>query len=109
MYINWTHEPKFNPRPPYGPAGSAYTFFNTPGPAKPVIRWNRAGKERHPVRTWLIRCGMVLIIVGSIALLAGLIGLFPLEMEKPAWNNIRIVAGAAILGCLMAAVGYGNE
>jgi hypothetical protein len=52
---------------------------------------------------------VALIVIGSIALLAGLAGLFPLEMEKPAWNNIRIVAGSAILGCLMAAVGYGNE
>jgi hypothetical protein len=88
---------------------SAYPLFSLQGPEKAVIRWRRAGKERHPVRTWLIRCGVALIVIGSIALLAGLAGLFPLEMEKPAWNNIRIVAGSAILGCLMAAVGYGNE
>ncbi len=74
-----------------------------------MIRWKRAGKDRHPVRTWLIRCGLTLIVIGASTLLTGLVGLFPLEMETPAWNNIRILAGTAILGCLMAAVGYGNE
>ncbi len=74
-----------------------------------VIRWRRAGSDRHPVRTWFIRCGVALILAGGLTLLAGLAGIVPLEMEEFAWNNIRIVAGTAILGCLLAAVGYGNE
>ena len=35
--------------------------------------------------------------------------LLPLELEAVTWNNIRIISGAMILGCLVAAVGYGNE
>ena len=77
--------------------------------ANAVIRWKRAGKQRHPMRTLLIRIGVVLIAVGSIYLVGGLTGLLPLETENLAWNNIRIVSGTAILGCLLAAVGYGNE
>jgi len=42
-------------------------------------------------------------------MLMGLVGLVPLELETIAWNNIRIISGAAIAGCLMAAVGYGDE
>ena len=57
----------------------------------------------------MVRIGVVLIAISGIYLLGGLIGLLPLEMEAVTWNNIRIISGAMILGCLIAAVGYGNE
>jgi hypothetical protein len=74
-----------------------------------VIRWQRKGKSRHPARTWLIRSGIIIIAVSGTYLLCGIAGLVPLETEVIAWNNLRLVAGASILGCLIAAVGYGNE
>ncbi len=74
-----------------------------------MIRFQRKGKQRHPARTWLIRIGIVLLAVSGLYLLAGLAGFAPLQTESIYWNNIRIVAGLAILGCLFAAVGYGNE
>jgi len=64
---------------------------------------------RHPFRTLLIRSGIVLAIIGGCYLLAGLAGLVPMTLEKLGWNNIRIVSGLAVFGCLMAAVGYGDE
>ena len=74
-----------------------------------MIRWQKKGSERHPVRTWMIRLGIVLISLAGSYLLLGFLGWLPLETEAVAWNNIRIISGAAILGCLLAAVGYGNE
>jgi hypothetical protein len=74
-----------------------------------VIRWQKKGSERHPARTWMIRLGIVLISLAGSYLLLGFLGWLPLETEAVAWNNIRIISGAAILGCLLAAVGYGNE
>ena len=74
-----------------------------------MIRWQRKGKERHPARTWMVRFGITLIAASGIYLAGGMAGLFPLELEAVVWNNIRIVSGAMVLGCLMAAVGYGNE
>jgi len=65
--------------------------------------------RRHPLRKLLIFCGITLLAVGGIYLVTGLLGLLPLEMEEIKWNNIRIISGVAILGCLMAAIGYGNE
>lgn len=64
---------------------------------------------RGPLRTWVIRAGMTLILAGSLYLSFGLLGWLPLELETIAWNNIRIVSGVAIAGCLMAAIGYGDE
>ena len=57
----------------------------------------------------MIRTGRTLFIAAGLYLLGGVIGLLPLASEPLAWNNLRMVAGAAILGCLVAAVGYGNE
>ena len=74
-----------------------------------MIRWRRKGEERHPARTWMVRVGGALIIVFGIYFIGGMAGWLPLEMETIAWNNIRIISGGAILGCLLAAVGYGNE
>ena len=74
-----------------------------------MIKWQRKGKERHPARTWLIRAGTIIVAVSGAYLLCGIAGLVPLETEKIAWNNLRLVAGASILGCMIAAVGYGNE
>lgn len=74
-----------------------------------MIRWTRTGAARHPARTWMIRAGIGLMTAGSLYLLGGLFGLLPLATDALAWNNLRMVAGVAILGCLLAAVGYGNE
>jgi len=65
--------------------------------------------ERGLLRTWVIRAGITLLATGSLYLACGLLGWFPLELEAIAWNNIRIVSGVAIAGCLMAAIGYGDE
>ena len=64
---------------------------------------------RAPLRSWIIRAGIALLVAGSLYLLFGLLGWFQLELEMIAWNNIRIVSGVAIVGCLMAAFGYGDE
>jgi hypothetical protein len=74
-----------------------------------MIRWKRTGSQRHPVRTWMVRIGITLIVLAGSYLLLGLLGWLPLETRDLSWNNLRIVAGATILGCLLAAVGYGNE
>jgi hypothetical protein len=69
------------------------------------------GKQpvRSPMRAWVIRTGLLLVLAGSLYLVLGLLGIFPLELERVAWNNIRIVSGVAIAGCLIAAIGYGDE
>lgn len=64
---------------------------------------------RHPFRTILIRVGITLAIFGGCCLMAGLAGIVPMTLETLGWNNIRIISGAAIFGCMMAAVGYGDE
>ena len=74
-----------------------------------MIRWQRKGKARHPVRTGLIRAGIAIVAISGVYLFLGLLGVMPLETETFAWNNLRLVAGASILGCILAAVGYGNE
>lgn len=61
------------------------------------------------MRTAVIRIGVMLVLVSSTYLICGLLGWLPLELETIAWNNIRIVSGIAILGCLMAAIGFGDE
>lgn len=64
---------------------------------------------KEPLRNWVIRAGIALLAASSLYLIFGLLGWFPLELEVIAWNNIRIVSGVAIVGCLMAALGYGDE
>ena len=64
---------------------------------------------RSPLRNWVIRTGITLLVAGTLYLALGLLGLVPLQLEKLAWNNIRIVSGVAIAGCLLAAFGYGDE
>lgn len=64
---------------------------------------------RPPLRTAVIWIGIMLLLVGSLYLTCGLLGWVPLELEVIAWNNIRIVSGVAISGCLMAAIGFGDE
>lgn len=68
-----------------------------------------APTSRHPFRTFLIRAGILLAIVGGSYLLAGLAGIVPMTLETLGWNNIRIISGLAIFGCMIAAVGYGDE
>lgn len=74
-----------------------------------MIRWQRKGKNRHPARTWMVRAGIALTASSGTYLLGAMAGLLPLELEAVTWNNIRVISGAMILGCLSAAVGYGNE
>jgi hypothetical protein len=57
----------------------------------------------------MIRAGITTTAVSGTYLLCGIAGLLPLETESITWNNLRLVAGASILGCMIAAVGYGNE
>ena len=64
---------------------------------------------RGPLRTAVIRIGIMLLLLSLTYLICGLLDWLPLEMESIAWNNIRIVSGVAILGCLMAAIGFGDE
>jgi hypothetical protein len=64
---------------------------------------------RSTLRTLLVRSGISLTAISGVYLAAGLAGWVPLEIEALQWNNIRIVSGLSILGCLMAAVGYGDE
>jgi 4-hydroxybenzoate polyprenyltransferase len=56
----------------------------------------------------LINVGNSLAIIGCIALIFGAIGLFPLETFALGLSSgIRIIAMAAIGGCLLSAIGYG--
>jgi len=64
---------------------------------------------REPFRNSMIRIGVTMLVSGALYLTCGLLGWLPLELETIAWNNIRIVSGVAIAGCLMAAIGYGDE
>jgi len=57
----------------------------------------------------MVRVGITLLVTGSVYLCCGLLGWLPLQLEVIAWNNIRIVSGVAIAGCLMAAFGFGDE
>ena len=64
---------------------------------------------RKPLRGAMIRIGVTLLIASSVYLLGGLLGWLPLELETLTWNNIRIISGVAIAGCLLASIGYGDE
>ena len=64
---------------------------------------------RKPIQSALIFVGISTAVLSGAYLVAGMLGVLPLESEAMGWNNIRIVSGLSILGCLMAAVGYGNE
>ena len=66
-------------------------------------------KARGPLRNALIRGGITIAIGAGAYLAGGLAGIFPLELEQITPSNIRIVAGITIVGCLMAAIGYGSE
>lgn len=57
----------------------------------------------------MIRIGVTMLVASSVYLVCGLLGWFPLELETVTWNNIRIISGVAIAGCLLAAIGYGDE
>lgn len=66
-------------------------------------------KTRGPLRNALIRGGIAIAIGAGCYLAGGLAGIFPLELEQIKLSNIRLVAGFAIVGCMMAAIGYGAE
>jgi hypothetical protein len=57
----------------------------------------------------MIRAGIALIVISGPYLIFGLLGWIPLETKSITWHNLRFFAGASIFGCLLAAVGYGNE
>jgi hypothetical protein len=75
----------------------------------PLAVWRDTRIKGRPIRTLLIRSGILLAMASGAYVATGMAGLAPLETEALAWNNIRIVSGLTILGCLMAAIGYGNE
>ena len=64
---------------------------------------------RHPIRTAMIYIGICCIAGAGSYLVAGMAGMVPLELSKVTWTNIRVVAGAAIGGCLLVAIGFWNE
>jgi hypothetical protein len=66
-------------------------------------------KPRSLLRNVLIRGGIAMAVGSGCYLTGGLLGIFPLELEQVRLSNIRIVAGITILGCMMAAIGYGAE
>lgn len=65
--------------------------------------------RRHFFRTILIRAGIFIAVISVSYLIAGLAGIVPITLEKIEWNNIRIISGLSIFGCMMAALGYGDE
>ena len=74
-----------------------------------VNAWRGTQVAGHPFRTFMIRIGITLAAASGLYALSGMAGMVPLSTETLAWNNIRIVSGLTIVGCMMAAVGYGNE
>ena len=65
--------------------------------------------EGRPARTLMIRTGIAMFVASGIYMTLGLLNFVHLELTEWSWNNIRIVAGCGIVGCLMAAVGYGDQ
>ena len=55
------------------------------------------------------RFGVVLILFGSSYICLGLLGVVPLELTGVSISNIRIPAGIAIVGCLIAAFSTKNR
>ena len=57
----------------------------------------------------MIRAGVAAIAVSGTCLMLGVFDVIEFSPDVTAWNNIRTLSGIAIFGCLLAAVGYGNE
>ena len=55
------------------------------------------------------RFGVILILFGSSYICLGLLGIVPLELTGVGVSNIRIPAGIAIVGCLIAAFSTKNR
>lgn len=55
------------------------------------------------------RFGVILILFGSSYICLGLLGIVPLELTGVSISNIRIPAGIAIVGCLIAAFSTKNR
>ena len=54
--------------------------------------------------------GILLIVLGCIALLLGLLGVFNLDIFAFGLSaGIRVVGTVAIAGCLLSAIGYGTR
>tara|TARA_B100000029_G_C17335037_1_gene873132 strand:- start:114 stop:293 length:180 start_codon:yes stop_codon:yes gene_type:complete len=53
--------------------------------------------------------GITLILFGSGYICLGLLGIVPLELTGVSISNIRIPAGIAIVGCLIAAFSTKNR
>ena len=74
------------------------------------MKWSRETRiSGHPIRTAMVRAGIVLAAVSGLYLALGILSVVELQLEDLSWNNIRIVAGCCVAGCLMAAVGFGNR
>ncbi len=62
------------------------------------------------LRTWLIRIGLVLLVPSLGLFSLGLAGLIDAErFALGQGSGLRVIAGFAVLGCLLAAVGYWDE
>jgi len=55
------------------------------------------------------RLGVTLILFGAGYICLGLLGIVPLELTGVSISNIRIPAGIAIVGCLIAAFSTKNR
>jgi hypothetical protein len=56
----------------------------------------------------LINLGKTLIIVGSLVIILGLIGIISLDIFALGLSSgIRVISTLAIAGCLLSAIGYG--
>ena len=60
-------------------------------------------------RVFFERFGVTLILFGSSYICLGLLGIVPLELTGISISNIRIPAGIAIVGCLVAAFSTRNR
>lgn len=63
-----------------------------------------------PVRRWLVRIGIALLLPGFLLLLAAMLGLFASDIfALGGISGLRVLASISITGCLLAAIGYWDE
>jgi hypothetical protein len=64
----------------------------------------------HTLRPWLVRIGIGALVPSLIYFVLGLMGLVATEwLSIGANSGLRAVASIAVLGCVMAAIGYWDE
>lgn len=61
-------------------------------------------------RRWLVRVGLTLVVPSSLYFALGLVGLVPTEpFALGPSSGLRTIASLAVLGCLLAAIGYWDD